>query len=304
MNIHIAVITWNRLELTRACLQSLLDKTPPGYTLTIVDNASTDGTRQWLQELASRHSHIRLKLLARNMGLAVASNVAWDEARNADFYVKLDNDLLILDAGWLAHLVDVVREHPQVGMSAYRFCQWHQPEAQELPLSGGRVARLTGMCGGGCVCVPRATHARVGFWNEGYGRYGHEDQDYSWRVRKAGLDLAYVECDGLVEHRGDEPEVLDEGMEAEKLRLNEARLSGETAYHCNILLFDEGLQPLAVLRKYLPREEGGIIRFDLNPAYKPVMKLLTQMAKTISVDASGQFSRLDLGAWRDNGGQS
>ena len=40
---HLAVVTWNRLALTRICLESLLARTPPGYTLTIVDNGSEDG---------------------------------------------------------------------------------------------------------------------------------------------------------------------------------------------------------------------------------------------------------------------
>ena len=29
-------------------------------------------------------------------------------------------------------------------------------------------------------------HERLGFWNEGFGRYGYEDLEYSWRARKAG----------------------------------------------------------------------------------------------------------------------
>ena len=42
MRVHLAVVTWNRLALTRICLESLLARTPPGYTLTIVDNGSED----------------------------------------------------------------------------------------------------------------------------------------------------------------------------------------------------------------------------------------------------------------------
>ena len=92
MRAHIGVVTWNRLELTRLCLSSLLQLTPPGYSLTVVDNGSTDGTQEYLLSLASAHPHVRLHLLRRNMGVAVASNLAWDDADEADYYVKLDNE--------------------------------------------------------------------------------------------------------------------------------------------------------------------------------------------------------------------
>ena len=87
MRAHIGVVTWNRLELTQLCLASLLQKTPPGYGLSIVDNGSTDGTQIYLQDLARAHAHVRLHLLRRNMGVAVAANLAWDDAAGADFYV-------------------------------------------------------------------------------------------------------------------------------------------------------------------------------------------------------------------------
>ena len=41
MRIHVSLITWNRLSLTRLCLESLLRL----YSLTIVDNGSSEGTR-------------------------------------------------------------------------------------------------------------------------------------------------------------------------------------------------------------------------------------------------------------------
>ena len=60
MRAHIGIVTWNRLELTRLCLTSLLAHTPPGYGLTVVDNGSTDGTPQYLTALAEAHPHMRL----------------------------------------------------------------------------------------------------------------------------------------------------------------------------------------------------------------------------------------------------
>ncbi|AMD90938.1 glycosyltransferase family 2 protein [Desulfovibrio fairfieldensis] len=295
---HLAVVTWNRLALTRICLESLLARTPPGYTLTIVDNGSEDGSREYLQSLAAAHAHIRLKLLSRNMGVSVAANLAWDDAANDDFYIKLDNDVEILDPLWLERLTRLLAQNPQVGMAAYRLCDWHEPSRQPLVLRDGGEAELTTVCGGGCVCIPRAVYERLGFWNEGYGRYGHEDQDYSWRARKAGYALASVAAEGMVRHLGYAEGMVDADIERGKKTSNQSRLSGDTAYYLNLLLFDEGLLPLRMIRKYLPVEKEGRISFALNPAYRPVQKLLNTLARTVEVDASGELSRLDLSAWR------
>ncbi|MGE9986531.1 glycosyltransferase [Desulfovibrio sp. SGI.169] len=298
MRAHLAVVTWNRLALTRICVESLLALTPPGYTLTIVDNGSEDGTQEYLQGLATARPHVRLKLLSRNMGLCVASNLAWDDAADADYCVKLDNDIEILSPCWLERLTSLLEDHPRVGMASYRFCHWHEPSHQPLTLRDGGAAELTTVCGGGCVCVPRATRERLGFWNEGYGRYGHEDQDYSWRASKAGYALASLSPDGVIRHLGYAEGMTDAAIERSKITSNQSRLSGEAAYHLHVLLFEEGLLPLRMMRKYLPVEKDGRFSFALNPAYRPVQKLLTRLAQTVPVDASGRLSRLDLSAWR------
>ena len=190
MRAHIGVVTWNRLELTRLCLSSLLQQTPPGYGLTVVDNGSTDGTQEYLQALASEHPHMRLHLLRRNMGVAVASNLAWDDANGADFYVKLDNDVEVRDPQWLHRLMHMLAHNPQLGMAGYRLCAKH--EGTPISLADGSTALAVACCNGACACIPRAVHEQLGFWNEGFGRYGYEDLEYSWRARKAGYTLAYA----------------------------------------------------------------------------------------------------------------
>ncbi|MBE6442514.1 MAG: glycosyltransferase [Desulfovibrio desulfuricans] len=299
MRAHIGVVTWNRLELTRLCLESLLVRTPPGYGLTVVDNGSDDGMREYLLQLADAHPHMRVRLLRRNMGVAVASNLAWDDAAGADCFVKLDNDVEILDPLWLPRLTTLLETYPQVGMAAYRLCEWHEPSRRPLPLPDGDYAEETTVCGGGCAAIPRATRETLGYWNEGYGRYGHEDQDYSWRAARAGYTLAALDPTGMVAHRGYAPGQVNADMEAAKHQSNEARLSGETAYQLYMLLFDEGLLPLKMGRKYLPRQENGIWRFTLNPAFRPVQRLLNELVKTVPVDASGRLTKVDLRAWRD-----
>jgi GT2 family glycosyltransferase len=45
----VVLVVWNRLELTRACLESLRACTTP-FDLCVVDNGSTDGPAEWFEE--------------------------------------------------------------------------------------------------------------------------------------------------------------------------------------------------------------------------------------------------------------
>lgn len=301
MSVHISCIVWNRPELTRRCLESLLAHTPAGYSLTIADNGSEAETRQYLEALAERHAHIRLKRLSRNMGLTVAANLAWDDGAGADVCVKLDNDLEFLDDRWLPRLLNLLAAHPHVGLAAYRLCDWHGRSGKALALPEGGCAEETTVCGGGCVAIPRDTHAQLGYWNEGYGRYGHEDQDYSWRAARAGYTLAALDPAGMVAHRGYAPGAADPAMEAAKQRSNQSPLSGETAYQLYVMLYEQGILPLRMGRKYLPRKEGAVWRFSLNPAFRPVQKLLNELVRTVPVDAGGTLTKVDLRAWKREG---
>ncbi len=297
MRAHIGVVTWNRLELTRLCLESLLTRTPPGYGLTVVDNGSDDGTREYLLQLADAHPHMRVRLLRRNMGVAVASNLAWDDAAGADCFVKLDNDVEILDPLWLERLMRLLAENPGLGPAGYQLCPWHT--GSPLALADGAAALAVPCCNGACACIPAALHERLGFWNEAYGRYGYEDLEYSWRALRAGYTPVYAMPPDAVRHHGAEPTRLDAAQEYVKKESRTADLSGRKAYLMFLLLFDKGVLPLKLPRKYLPEERPEGLSFRFNPAHKPIQRLILNLVNTVDVGSEGELSRLDLRAWRD-----
>lgn len=299
MRAHIGVVTWNRQDLTRLCLTSLLAQTPPGYSLTVVDNGSTDGTPLYLKELADAHPHMRLRLLKRNMGVAVASNLAWEDANGADYFVKLDNDVEIRDPHWLERLMGMLAADERVGMAGYRLCPWH--EGTPIQLADTTPALSVACCNGACACIPRAVHEKLGFWNEGYGRYGYEDLEYSWRARRAGYLLAYALHEDAVRHLGAEPEWRDPDIESGKLSSRTAALSGTKAYLMYLLLFEQGIIPLKVDRKYLPVEGPDGLSFSLNPKHKALQRLLTHLVQTVETSQIGDISQLDLRAWQKKG---
>ena len=75
----------------RASIDSILAQTFKNFELLCIDDASTDGTWEILQEYAQRDSRIRLLRQDRNQGLSVSRNRAIQEA-NGEYLLMLDGD--------------------------------------------------------------------------------------------------------------------------------------------------------------------------------------------------------------------
>ena len=71
--VSIIVPTWNGLEYIGDCLASLLAQDYPDFEVIVVDNASSDGTPEWIAE---RFPAIRLIRNERNLGFAGGNNLA------------------------------------------------------------------------------------------------------------------------------------------------------------------------------------------------------------------------------------
>lgn len=96
------VVTWNAADLLRACLDSLLTQSAPGWELSIVvvDNGSSDGTAELIE---SHYPSVRLVALPANTGFAHAANRGIAES-NAPFIVLVNNDA-VCEPGFVASIL-------------------------------------------------------------------------------------------------------------------------------------------------------------------------------------------------------
>jgi len=102
-SVTIAVVTWNRIEHTRALLASLDRCVHLPYRLLVVDNASEDGTRELLRAVRDERPDTELVLNSANLGLPRA-HVQIQERVEGDLVVVCDNDVELLSSYWLVHL--------------------------------------------------------------------------------------------------------------------------------------------------------------------------------------------------------
>lgn len=188
--VNVAMVTYNRLEFTRHAIEALAASADYPYVLNVVDNASTDGTQQYLTEMQRTGVIRHLSLLPENVGVAKAANLAWTQEPDAAYYLKLDNDIVMTRPGWLRAMVEAVADDSELGAVAYSF----EPRSHPVSRRRGRLMRIkNGNLGGACILIPRRTFDQLGYWCEDYGLYGEEDFDYGERIRLAGLLNAYMD---------------------------------------------------------------------------------------------------------------
>lgn len=201
----VSVVTplFNCLDLSKAMIESLRASIPAeiAHEIVLVDDGSTDGTRDWLSTLSDP---FRVALNERNVGFGAATNRGAALARGR-ILALLNNDL-VLTPGWLrpmlgaldslgtrAGLVGNVQlnaatlEVDHAGIYFNRKCKpehdRREPGLASLLLRPvRRVAAVTGAC----ILVNRETWVRLGGFDEGYFN-GCEDVDLCLRARGAGL---------------------------------------------------------------------------------------------------------------------
>ena len=63
------VVTYNRLTLLKGCIEALLNQDYENTEILIVDNNSTDGTREYVKEVVEQHSEkMKMLFLEKNIG--------------------------------------------------------------------------------------------------------------------------------------------------------------------------------------------------------------------------------------------
>ena len=210
--VSVIVVTYNNLAFTRDCLASLAAD-PQGEPLEIivVDNASTDGSIEFLQHWSASSGH-SLILNSSNLGFAAANNQGLSLAKG-EFLALLNNDTQVTN-GWARTLRRHLQRAPGLGLIGpvtnnignEARIDIHYQDSREMAIRARqytwRHAGLTVPCatlGFFAVMMSRSTYQRIGPLDEAFGLGFFEDDDYCRRVEQAGLSCAFAE-DVFVHH--------------------------------------------------------------------------------------------------------
>ena len=193
-------------------LETLLSSVPDGleYEILLIDDASTDGTSDWLHSLA--HPSIKIFRNATNRGYAGTNNTAVKHAVGK-VLALLNNDLL-LGNGWLEPMLDVLLA---VGLKAGAVgniqlrtsddaidhagirvtLNGHLEHMNKVPDSQKPVLKTLAVTGA-CMLVRRADFLACGGFDEHF-QNGGEDVDLCFKLQERGL-RTYVATQSCVHH--------------------------------------------------------------------------------------------------------
>lgn len=190
----VVVAACNRREKTLACMRALLAQTHRAYEIIMVDDGSTDGTPDAVEELA-RTARVPLRVLrnVRNMGANPSRNRGVREARGA-LVAFIDSDCYA-DAEWLARLTEPFAD-ARVGAVTGLVDDTPATNAWELAFRGTHRLPRRGPVGRvviGNLCVRRALLAAHALDESRPTRRlvdGSPDLAISARSDEEGLNLA------------------------------------------------------------------------------------------------------------------
>ena len=117
-DVSIIMPVFNKLQLTEPCLDSIhREGAQASYEIIVVDNGSTDGSREWLAG-QERLGRLRLIINPDNLGFARGCNLGAAAARGRHL-LFLNNDMEVT-SGWLEPLVSTLDTDPDVGIVGAR----------------------------------------------------------------------------------------------------------------------------------------------------------------------------------------
>ena len=205
MRISIIISLFNCLELTRKCLESLEETVPStlDHELILIDDGSTDGTREFLAEYARGKERLKVLLNDGNLGYARSNNRAAENATGTHL-LFLNNDTELMP-GWIEPMVDGYRvlrrkrpgiignvqrrvsdgriDHAGVFINS-RGKPDHEQIDPGIACPESRYSEHVAATGA-CILMPAELFQKVGCFGTEF-QNGGEDMDLNFKVRSAG----------------------------------------------------------------------------------------------------------------------
>ena len=204
MKVSIIIPVLNQLAFTSQCLDRVwrnTDATIP-YEVIVVDNASTDGTAEWFEDVGRFPHPLRYLRQTSNLGFGRANNTGARVARG-EYLLFLNNDTLV-QPGWLSAMLHHPDSDPSIGVVGMKqlfpytntvyhtgvvFAPGGAPQHLyphlDASLPHVNQEREYQAVNGACLLIARSLFDECQGFDEAYVN-GYEDTDLCMKVRQRG----------------------------------------------------------------------------------------------------------------------
>ena len=232
-HITIVIVVWNNLEeYTKKCFDSILKSSNEFYGTTydvlFVDNASTDGTHEWLQGL-KQSMGVQFVRNSENLGYCRAANIGLKiAAQRSDWVLMLNNDTL-MHKGCLYQMLQAGESYKNAAVVGAKILRLGNPD---WIIHTGTIAENGDIKDPYCGCHKSAIQRTIpeprlwvngcammvksevinkeGLFNEDF-RYYFEEADYCCMLHERGYKVVWCP-QAEVEHAEKATAMKIEGM--------------------------------------------------------------------------------------------
>lgn len=213
--VAVIIVNFNGGPLLDECLEALRRQTFNAYRAIVVDNASSDGSADGIEQ---RHARVEVIRLQQNLGFAAGNNMGITAAKDCDWVVCLNPDAFP-EPDWLDQFLKGASEHPEYHFFGCKLLQANAPQTLD---GTGDIYHVSGLAwrrdhgkpeteGAGAdgeifaPCAAAALYRRnvlieAGGFDESFFCY-FEDVDLAFRLRLKGYRCWYV-SNARVRHVG------------------------------------------------------------------------------------------------------
>lgn len=197
--ISIIIVNYNSGNALQKCLHNVLKHTQSAYQLYLIDNASMDGSRDFLKQLDLPHTHITFH--EQNLGFPKAFNDAVAQT-DTDIVIGLDDDAYV-PPGWDQQLLPflaqrtalvgakIVYPNGRIFSAEYSIAPLGLVGYNERDLGQRDYQRHADAVANTVLAINKHAFLEIGGYDDAFFPCQYEDADLCYRIRQRGYQIVY-----------------------------------------------------------------------------------------------------------------
>lgn len=218
-SIMVIIPSWNAAHDLPAAIDSVLAQSHSNLRLIIIDNGSTDNSKEIIEEYKQKDKRVSAIYRDKNYGYTGGVNPGFELAiqEKADYAAPFNNDA-IADKHWLKHLAEFLDNHQEYGIAACnllhidgktydstgdQYSIWGLPYPRDRDLLVRKDDQPGDIFGasGGASLYRVSMLEQIGLFDQDFFAY-YEDIDLSFRAQLAGWKVRYIPASKVFHEQG------------------------------------------------------------------------------------------------------